>query len=334
MEGHGAGLWFYFPVLLLGFFPWSVLLPVALRRAFNSWRELRQSLTIHRDSPDMKETVAARDELEWFAALWIVGVFVFFTLSSTRLPHYIGPLFPAAAVLTALYWSQCLKDPLTKGFRGSIHVMMGVGYLLAIGLACLPTVYGKFSGKLVKEFPLAAQFDIGSGPYFAAVVLLFGMGMLGYFGLNDERRGAAFGVAGGMVASVVLLAILTVIPGINRYAIAPPQELAYAAGLNLSPTDQFIAYGSTRPSMVFYARRNVVFISSGEVDRLRAALTYPGRTMILLPERVQDTLPREAASFQPILKRYGYVLLASQPMVTLPESAIAPPTTPPKIVGH
>lgn len=334
MEGHGGGLWFYFPVLLLGFFPWSALLPVALYRSFKSWRESRETVGVERKSLDSRDATHSDAELEWFAALWIVGVFVFFTLSSTRLPHYIGPLFPAAALLTALYWSQCLKDPRTKGIRGSIHAMMGLGYLLALGFAGLPTLYDKFSGKLVREFPIAAQFDPGSGPYLAAAVLLIGMGLVGYFGFNEERRGAAFGAAGGALASAFLLVILTVIPGINRYAIAPPQELAYAAGLNLSPTDQFIAFGSTRPSMAFYARRKVVFIPSGEVDRLRTALAYRGRTMILLPEMFQDSLPNEAAMFQPILKRYGYILLASQPMVTIPEGATSPPTTPSKIFGH
>jgi hypothetical protein len=86
--------------------------------------------------------------------------------------------------------------------------------------------------------------------------------------------------------------------------------------------------------MAFYARRKVVFIPSGEVDRLRAALASQGRTMILLPEMFRDSLPKEAATFQLILKRHGYILLASQPMVTIPEDAILPPPTPPKIVGH
>jgi 4-amino-4-deoxy-L-arabinose transferase-like glycosyltransferase len=334
MEGHEGGLWFYLPVLLLGFFPWSALLPVALYRAYKSWWESRKTVGVTRESRDSQGASRSGDELEWFAALWIVGVFVFFTLSSTRLPHYIGPLFPASALLTALYWSQYLKDPLTKGIRGSIQAMMGLGFLLALGFASLPTLYDKFSGKLVKEFPLAAQFDVGSGPYLAAATLLIGMGLVGYFGFNEERRGAAFGAAGGALASVVLLAILTVIPSINRYAIAPPQELAYAAGLNLSPTDQFIAYGTMRPSMSFYARRKVVFIPFEEVDRLRTALAYQGRTMILLPETLQDSLPKEAATFQPILKRYGYVLLASQPRVTIQEGATPPPTTPPEIFGH
>lgn len=334
MEGHGAGLWFYFPVLLLGFFPWSLLLPAAFYRTYKSWTERRHAARAGSGSVAPQDPSGSGDELEWFAALWIVGTFVFFTLSSTRLPHYIGPLFPAASLLAALYWSRALKDPSTAWIRGSIHAVTAVGYLLAIGFACLPSLYAKFSGKLVKEFPVAVQFDLGIGPYLAAAVLLIGMGLVGYFGLNEARRGAAFGIAGGVVATVFLLAVLTVIPGINRYAIAPPQELAYAAGLNLDPTDQLIAYGTTRPSMAFYSRRKVLFVPPGEVDRLRAALSHPGRTMILLPEAMQESLPKEAATFQPILKRYGYILLADQPIVSIPEAATPAQALPSKPLGH
>jgi 4-amino-4-deoxy-L-arabinose transferase-like glycosyltransferase len=334
MEGHGGGVWFYIPVLFLGFYPWSLLLPVALQQAFVRWRERRTTgdLTATSDqSPDMS---ALRDELVWFASLWVVGVFVFFTLSSTRLPHYIGPLFPAAALLSASYWAKALTDKSTRGFRWSIHATMAIGYLLALASACLPWLYNRFAGQLIKEFPLAAQFDLGIGPYLAAGVLLIGTGLIGYFGLNEQRRGAAFVAASGVVASVFLVVILTIIPGINRYAIAPPQELAYTAGLNLSPEDQFIAYGSTRPSLAFYARRKVLFIPSNELERLRAALAYQGRTIILLPEAILDSLPKEAATFQPILKRYGYILLANQPMVTIPDTTSPAQASPPKPLGH
>ncbi len=334
MEGHGIGWWFYFPVLLLGFFPWSTLLPASLYQAYQSWRAQRVPGNHAGTAVASEEPLGAGHELNWFAGLWIVGVFVFFTLSSTRLPHYIGPLFPACALLASLYWAECLETPSTKGIRGSIHFMTIVGSLLAIGFACLPILFSKFAGKMIKEFPLATQFDLGLGPYLAAAVVLLAMGLIGYFGFDDERRSTVFGIAGGAVASVFLLAILVVLPNLNQYAIAPPQELAYAAGLNLKPTDQLIAFGSTRPSIAFYARRPVTFIPPGEVHRLRAALATSGRTMILLPESFQTALPNETATFQPILKRHGFLLLGNEAMVTLPPPTTSEPQKPRAIVGH
>ena len=337
MEGHGGTIFFYLPVILLGFFPWSALLPVPLYHAFKNWRaangmRLEERIRLDSNPSPLAPRPSSSLELDLFAALWVVGVFVFFTASSTRLPHYIGPLFPAAALLTASYWSRCLQDPTTKGIRGSIHFMMGLGYLLAIGFACLPTLYAIYASKMVREFPLAGQVDLGSGPYLAATVLLLGMALVGYLGLNDERRGGAFWAAGATLAGLVLIVIVIVTPHINRYVIAPPQELAYAAGLNLGRQDQFIVYGTTRSSSVFYAKRKTLFVPIGEEDKIRAALKEPKRVMILLPENAQSKLPAEANGLVPILKRYGYLLLANQPMVMIPEGATPPP--PPRILGH
>ena len=87
MQGHGGTILLFVPVLLLGFFPWSGFLPMALFEAYKDWRRVR-----HAD----RTTHPMAAELEIFCALWLVVGFVFFSLSATRLPHYIGPLYPAA----------------------------------------------------------------------------------------------------------------------------------------------------------------------------------------------------------------------------------------------
>ena len=82
MEGHGGTLLFYVPVLLLGFFPWSGLLPAALWQTLKEWKSFRTGTTDPR----------GEDGLLLFCALWVSGIFLFFTISATRLPHYVLPL--------------------------------------------------------------------------------------------------------------------------------------------------------------------------------------------------------------------------------------------------
>lgn len=335
MEGHGFGFLFYLPVLLFGFFPWSGLLPMALYGSLKTWRAARNAPEASPLQPPAPNRPPASYELELFATLWVIGAFVFFTLSSTRLQHYIAPLFPAAALLTATFWHRGLLDPATKGLRASIHLMMGLGLLLALGFSMIPWIYARFLGKMLKEFPAAELLDpsaLDAGPYPAAMVLLVGMALVGYFGLHEERRAGAFWAAGASLAVVALIAVRLTLPLLNQYFIAPPQELAYAAGVNLGPADHFVVYGATRPSTVFYAKRKAIFVPSGEEETIRTTLAQPGRTMLLLPESYYSKLPREADRLVPILKRYGYLLLANQPMVDIPESAAPPPTRP--IPGH
>ncbi|MEW6543770.1 MAG: glycosyltransferase family 39 protein [Nitrospirota bacterium] len=320
MEGHGGTVFFYVPVLLLGFFPWSGLLPFALYDAFKSWREARgarregESKISPRPSP-LASSPPAPQELELFAALWLAAGFLFFSLSATRLPHYLGPLFPAAAILCASYWNRCLTDPATRGVRASIHLMTGLGYLLGFVLAAAPALYSSFIEQVAKEFPIAPQVDPGMGPPAAGFIFLLGSAGVAYYGLSEQRRPAAFWMAGATLALVLLMTLLVTLPRVNRYFIAPPQELAYAAGLNLESGDRLIAYGVTRPSLTFYAKRRIVFVPAGQEDQLRRHLAQPGRTMILLPSRMKPNLPAEAAGFPVILERFGYSLLANEPMV-------------------
>jgi 4-amino-4-deoxy-L-arabinose transferase-like glycosyltransferase len=75
MEGHSGSLFYYIPVVLIGIMPSTGLL-------FGLFASLRQRLA---------------DPLWQFCLIWFAFVFVFFSLSGTKLPHYMiygyTPLF-------------------------------------------------------------------------------------------------------------------------------------------------------------------------------------------------------------------------------------------------
>lgn len=70
--------WFFLPVLVVGVFPWLLLLPAALKR------------------PQSRQGFDAR-KLLW---IWTLMIFVFFSISHSKLPLYLLPVFPAVALLT------------------------------------------------------------------------------------------------------------------------------------------------------------------------------------------------------------------------------------------
>ena len=71
--------WYFFLVVLaVGFLPWSVLLPSVIKR---NWS---QSL----------------DDRRIFLLSWSIVPLIFFSLSSSKLAHYILPIFPALSILT------------------------------------------------------------------------------------------------------------------------------------------------------------------------------------------------------------------------------------------
>jgi len=327
--GHGGTIFFYVPVLLFGFFPWSAFLPVALYQVLKGWREFRRP---HEDRAGARTSNAVAwrpanpHELEFFAALWLTTGFLFFSLSATRLPHYIGPLYPPAAILVCSYWKRAITDPLTPGINLAFKLLLVLGYLLGFALILSRFLYYQFIDHVAKEFPVAAQVDPGTGPMMAGLILLIGVGVTAYFGLSPERRAGAFWAAGVTIGLVLLVAVEVTLPRFSRYFIDPPHDLAYVAGLNLEPHDRLIVYGPPKPSVLFYAKRRAILIKPGEEEQMKPYLLGPGRTMILLPSRMKPKLPGEAAGFSPILERYGYSLLANQPMVTLPPTPPRPPS--------
>jgi 4-amino-4-deoxy-L-arabinose transferase-like glycosyltransferase len=96
--------WYFGPLLLAGALPWTVLAIQAFAGAFRS------------------DEVAQRFRPRLFLALWCVFVVLFFSVSKSKLPSYILPVFPALAWLagerltrmkaTHLAWHAALLLPL------------------------------------------------------------------------------------------------------------------------------------------------------------------------------------------------------------------------------
>lgn len=82
---HPEPFWYYVPVTLLGWLPWTVFVVTALGWAI---RILRQRNT---------------DTLNIFLLIWIVVVVAFFSISQSKLPGYILPAVPPGILLLANY---------------------------------------------------------------------------------------------------------------------------------------------------------------------------------------------------------------------------------------
>jgi hypothetical protein len=243
---------------------------------------------------------------------------VFFTVSSTRLPHYIAPLFPAAALLVSLWWDRLHAD---RGWMGKLSLVLTLvlGGCLGLAFIGMDWAYDHFLTQIVREFPTANQIDPGWAPMAIGFLILAGIGVFGY-AVMEESPALSFTVALLLMGVVIGLTIIVALPRSNRYFIAPAQDLATIAGLNLEPTDTLIAYGRPKPSLLFYARRDcsivkpcLEVITPGEEQKMQPLLRRSGQIMIVTQERLRSRLPAEASGYHLALVREGYVLLAKKP---------------------
>ena len=87
MERHGGSVLLHPLAMLVGFFPWSCFLPLAM--VVTAWRIWKRA-----DQPVSRHALALA--LVWLL-VWVGG----FSASATKLPNYVLPAYPAAALLVA-----------------------------------------------------------------------------------------------------------------------------------------------------------------------------------------------------------------------------------------
>ena len=113
--------WFYLPIVLAGFFPWTIFLIQALSR------HLRKVLT------DRKKNAASL-----FLLLWLAIIFVFFSIPHSKIIGYILPVFPALALLVGQYLSDQWETAQQRGIYWALVNFIVLSFILATLLFLLP----------------------------------------------------------------------------------------------------------------------------------------------------------------------------------------------------
>jgi 4-amino-4-deoxy-L-arabinose transferase-like glycosyltransferase len=111
-------IWFFLPVLAATMLPWSFFIPGALVRACRNR---------HHDE--------RRNGL--YLLIWVFFIFLFFSISSSKLIPYILPIFPPLAILLAHRLTQAIDDrsPEIKSASRLLGLML---YLLAAAACAYP----------------------------------------------------------------------------------------------------------------------------------------------------------------------------------------------------
>jgi 4-amino-4-deoxy-L-arabinose transferase-like glycosyltransferase len=104
-----AAAWFYIPIVIGGFFPWSMFLVQAVARNIRQvWQDRQQHAT------------------ELFLLLWFFIIFIFFSVPRSKTVGYILPIFPTCALLVGNYISAYWEQAKVTGLRVAIILFMGL----------------------------------------------------------------------------------------------------------------------------------------------------------------------------------------------------------------
>ncbi len=225
----GTSPFFYIPVVIGGFYPWSIFF------LFGSWDMYKKG-----------EAASPVKSAGLFLAIWFLTVFLFFSLSSTKLVTYIFPLFPVMAVVTGRFWEKFL---LAEEAQRTVRKEMNIAYSIFAATSFIALVAVYFVVK--NEYPQALKGLLASELLFA---LLLAVSVLFFI----KRKGML------SFASVILTIMVTTIPVI-RYILPVVEEHESSKALSLKIKD--LSKG-TEPL-------------GGECDHRRGIAFYADRTDIV-----------------------------------------------------
>jgi 4-amino-4-deoxy-L-arabinose transferase-like glycosyltransferase len=249
VNNHSAPWYFYFLIVLGLFAPWSIYLPIAIAR-LRFWKR-----SFWRKQP-------RHAHLSLFALIWFVDIFVFFTISVTKLPSYVLPLIPAATILVSLVWSE----ELSRVFEGKFQknncglkssVISNIILLLILSAACflIPSLVGsdaamKYLSELIKQ----SGVPLWGGIIWAIAGISCSI-------LFRKRTNWRWIIGVNLVAFIAFI-IFFLNPTyflMDETRQLPLRQISELVTQVRQPEEQLMMIGFKKPSVAFYTRQKVGF---------------------------------------------------------------------------
>jgi 4-amino-4-deoxy-L-arabinose transferase-like glycosyltransferase len=308
--GHSGPFWYYLPAVLIGFFPWSVFLGptcIDLYRRLRAGIQQSSAGIPHSSrgilplSAKTRQDAAAtlsnradprRDGLILLACLFSVW-FVFWSICSTKLPHYLLPVYPALALLTANFLDAWIAEQTTVR-AGWMRAAFSTAIFVGLGMTV--------------ALPIVAWLLFPGEEWIGAIGPILMLG--GWLGLRFNARGdrlravqcyAACSVA-FLTAAFGFVAI-----GIDRHQNARPMMAAIHRDCPDAPA--ICEYAFHRKSSVYYAGRPIALCDNpAALGKFLDSVDYP--YIITLAERQADIEKSRPGEFEVLLRQPRFATVA------------------------
>ena len=273
---HSAPWYFYFIIVLLGFAPYSVYLPLAMARLKfwqrNYWLEQERS-----------------SQLGLFAFFWFITIFGFFTIAVTKLPSYVLPLMPAAAILVALLWSDIIKDKRSFSFGDAsanadtaTFPLSASPRLIVSASSRTPLLITGWANVALLSALAVAMFYVPqlikdpAAPNFHKLFEQSGLTVLGgviwllcavvLAALLVRRRYQPVLMVNVLGFAAFMVFVLTpCLFLIDQERQLPLRQLSAIAVQAQKPSEELVMVGFKKPTVVFYTRRPVKYVKVSSV---------------------------------------------------------------------
>ncbi|MEO1992609.1 MAG: glycosyltransferase family 39 protein [Pirellulales bacterium] len=292
MENHGGGIWYHPVTLLIGFFPWSCFLPFSVVLvAWRLWRGNKSAMprSIH-------------GLLLVWMVVWIVG----FSLAATKLPNYIMPAYPAAALLVAAVGVDAASREQWPHARWFVLGLasLAFGGVVSAGAIITTTFFG-----ITDATPSAL---VGVVPLFGCVAC---------FLLARQNHLAAvhcFTVTALVYTTLIIGPVASWLGRANALPYLVQQAHAHAGGKARIGT-----LTHNTPNIVFYSHGHVAEWTGKETDQVLNFLRSGSDAVVIVPahrfDLLADTLPDRYGIIdqqRPLFREHDFLLIGDKQIIT------------------
>ncbi len=252
---HTEPFYYYLPVTLGMFFPWSawflLLVPFSARIQLRNWRNWNPATL--------------------FMLCWISFPLIFFSLSESKLSGYVLPVLPPMALLLGAAWSKAMAEesaPRLRSWAAGLYLISSAGVALA--------------APLILEASYGGAWRVGmllSGAVLVPAVLGF------YFAIRSRWR-AAF--ASTLVQGLVLVVALAqfAFPIIGNYQ--STREIARQALALDQDRIPIVTFLFFHHALDYYTGYKIAADFTDFDSLLRFAARHPRLLVIVEAEHVPD----------------------------------------------
>jgi 4-amino-4-deoxy-L-arabinose transferase-like glycosyltransferase len=307
-SGHSHPVYYYLPYLFSLGLPWSLFLPFVL------WDSFRRG--------------SGQSDDRLFLKVWLAVMFLFFSLSAGKRAVYLLPLYPALALLTALWIHDHVELAGARRwlFRGSAIFAGIVGTtLLAIAVgALLSQEPGWFFSPIAKMLKPKDRVNLSLvhsalnslGALFTVVLLVttaLWLGLARWFWLGRLRLAAWIIVLNALPFMFISRGVLLpVIAADKSY-----RDFMDEVNRRVTPSDKLSLYGEFNGESLLFYRGGFI-----DVDERPAAQAAPklvaGKGFVIMTEPSWNALQKLDANLPaPLLHSRGKGPEGDAPLVLL-----------------
>ncbi len=234
-HNRSGPIYYFVPVLFGGLFPWSIFIPRAVATLWHA-KEVKLFL------------------------IWFFVVFLFFSLSGSKLPPYILPAFPALAILLARFFQIRKAQPTAGGAEILTYQIIFALFSLA-GVAVATGAISAYVGTESEMLDLLKQLK-----GFSIALTCFSLVTIGALCLRRMRKSGPLLVILSCYSLAVVILLMTHTGLIDK--INTTKGLAQIINRERSSAHiDVVDYASFDETLPFYTRQKVYIASyKGELE--------------------------------------------------------------------